>query len=66
MNLRKRLDVHLHPDEYDLLERGEPLQIPIDDQIIVVFPPEETETEQGESETDYMDSDGIEDLEVEQ
>lgn len=66
MNLTKRLDVHLHPDEYELLERGEPLQIPIDDQIIVVFPPQTESTEHGESETDYMDSDGVDELDIEQ
>lgn len=48
MNLTKRLDVALDPEEYERIQNGNPLQIPTDNALIVLYPPEgETDNQRG-------------------
>jgi len=42
MRVSKQLQVVLDPEEFERLETGEPIQIPVDqEQAIVLYPPQE-------------------------
>jgi len=41
MRLSKHVDVELEPEEWEMLQSGEPVRIPIEqDQFLNVYPPE--------------------------